>query len=154
MILRRKSLTKNHFLLAFTIPLVLAYIHPYDLILSVIVVASAFVSDSKPRGATFLIALFLFPTLSMDLSSFSLSLGILLLIWYTSGARFTHWREDGLESVSSLLVYLAINLFTQDLGLRVNIHMSILILGSLIFTGARLVIPALGNEERKSSEIH
>jgi len=154
MILRRKSLTKTHFLLAFTTPLFLAYIHPYDLILSVIVVASAFVSDSKPRGATFLIALFLFPTLSMDLSSFSLSLGILLLIWYTSGARFTHWREDGLELVSSLLVYLAINLFTQDLGLRVNIHMSILILGSLIFTGARLVIPALGNEERKSSEIH
>jgi hypothetical protein len=76
------------------------------------------------------------------------------LIWYTSGARFTHWREDGLELVSSLLVYLAINLFTQDLGLRVNIHMSILILGSLIFTGARIVIPALGNEERKSSEIH
>ncbi len=142
--------TVTHFLMAFTIPLVLAYIHPYDLILSVVVVASAFVSDTKPRGATFSLALFLFPTLGLDLSSLSFSLGLLLLCWYISVARFTHWLEDGLELVFSLLVYLAINLFTQDLGLRVNIHMSVLILGSIIFTWVRLVSPALRKKQSNS----
>lgn len=150
---RRRSLSTTHFLLAFTIPLVLTYIHPYDLILSVIIAASAFVSDSKPRGATFLVALFLFPTLGLDLFSFTVSFGLFFLIWYTSGARFTHWREDGLELISSILVYLAINLSTQDLGLRVNLQMSILILGSLIFTGERFVIPALGKVDKNFRRI-
>jgi len=151
---RRRSLKINHFLLASTIPLTLSYIHPYDLILSVIVVASTFVTDSRPRGAMLLVSLFLFPTLSLDLSSFSFSLGIILLIWYTSGSKITHWREDGLELVSSLLIILAINVFTQDLGLRVNIHMSVLILGSLIFAGSKMVIPSLSKEERKAPEVH
>lgn len=153
-ITRRRTLTTTHFLLAFTIPLILTYIHPYDLILSVIIVASTFVSDSQPRGATFLIAFFLFPTLGLDLFTFSFSIGIFLLIWYTSGVRFPHWREDGIELISSLMIYFLMNLFTQDLGLRVNVHMSILILGSLIFAGARLVIPALKKEHDKASGIH
>jgi hypothetical protein len=153
-ITRGKSLKTIHFFLAFTIPLILSYIHPYDLILSVIVVASALASDSRTRGGAFLIALFIFPTLGLDLLSLFLSIGILLLVWYTLGTRFRYWREDGIEIISSLLIYLSINLFTQDLGLRVNIHMSVLILGSLIFVGARLVIPFLGHEESKSPKVH
>jgi hypothetical protein len=153
-ITRKESLTENHFLLAFTIPLILTYIHPYDLIASVILVASTFVSDSKPRGASFLIALFLFPTIGWDLLSFFLSLWVFLFIWYTSGVRFSHWRKDGIELVSALLIYFLINSFTQDMGLRVNIHMSILILGSLIFAGARLVIPALEKNHGGSPGVH
>lgn len=143
---RGRLFETKHFFLAFTVPLSLSYIHPYDLIFSIIILATAFVSDFKPRGAPFLIALFLFPTLGFDLSSLFFSLGLIVLAWYFSGIRFTHWREDGLELVSSLLVYLAINFSFKDLGILVNIHMSILILGSFVFTWLRFVSPALSKK--------
>lgn len=150
---RRSSLTKTHFLLSFTIPLILTYIHPYDLILSVIFVASAVVSEPKSRGATFLTVFFLFPTLGLNFFSLTFSIGLFLSIWCISGIRLSNWRGDCIELVFALMIYFLINLLTQDMGLRVNLHMSILVIGTLIFVGVRLAVLILEKRLGKDSGI-
>ena len=136
-------LTQNYFLFSFSIPLFLSYIHPYDLILSIIVVASLFVKAPAVRGSTFLLPLFLLPTIGTDRLLLLFSLSIFLLIWLTSEDRAAYLWFDFVELVLSLAVYLLFTHFTRDIGLRVNIHMSILIVGTLILIGLNLVIPVL-----------
>lgn len=142
-LVKNKPLTENYFLISFSIPLLLSYIHPYDLILSVFVAGYFFVKFPNVRGSTFLLLLFLLPTVGTDWLSRLFSLGIFLLVWYTSGDRFPFLRKDFLELVLALTVYLLVTQCTQDIGLRVNIHMSILIVGTLILIGLNLVIPVL-----------
>jgi hypothetical protein len=139
---RRMVLTENHFLVCFSIPLVLSYIHPYDLIIPIIVVAYLFVKVPKARGSTFLLVLYMLPTIGLDLLSLSFTFGVILLIWYTSGVRFSCLLKDCVELVLSVVVYFLFSQYTQDIGLQVNIHLSILIVGSLILIGLNLVIPA------------
>ena len=146
---KNRSLTSTQYLVAFTTPLVLTYIHPYDLVLSVIIVTCAVVFHFKSRGSTFLTVFFLLPTLGLDFFSLTFSIGIFFVAWYTSGIRFPHWREDCVELVCALIVYFCINLLTRDLGLRVNLHMSILILGTLVYVVTRLVVPFFEKEQDK-----
>lgn len=142
-LVRSRVLTQNYFLFSFSIPLCLSYIHPYDLILSNIVVAALFVKAPAIRGSTFLLLLFLLPTIGTDRLSLLFSLGIFLLIWHASRDRAAYFRIDFVELVLSLAVYLLFSHYIRDLGLRVNIHMSLLIVGTLILIGLNLVIPVL-----------
>ena len=149
---RRMVLTENYFLVSLSIPLVLAYIHPYDLIIPIIVVAYLFVKVPKALGSTFLLALYLLPTIGLDLLSLSFTFGLIILIWYTSGVRLSCLLKDCVELVLSMIVYFLFNQFIQDLGLRVNIHMSILIVGSSILIGLHLVIPTFRKKTSLSVE--
>ena len=129
----------QQYILALIIPLVLAYIHPYDLVLSSIIVAISFISGTKRTGATVLLFLFLLPTLSTNLSSVFAAFSIYFVCWLGATSRTNYWRKDLLELISASIIYISVVIVTEDVGLRVNLHMTILIVGSLLFIFAELL---------------
>lgn len=149
-LVQSKILTENYFLFSSSVPLFLSYIHPYDLIFSIIVVAYLFIEVPKVRGSTFLLLLFLVPSVGTNWMSLLFVLGVFLLIWSVSEDRFLYLRRDFVEFVLSLCVYMLFSQCIRDIGLRVNIHMSILIVGSVILIVLNLVIPVLKKNKTAS----
>lgn len=129
---KRKFVHENIFILAFSIPLVLSYVHPYDLILPVLVLAQRFVIEPFSRGAVFMISFFLFPTLNFNWQSFLFSIGVILYLWLNSRIRSSRRISDISEIAGALLCYSLLNYLVPNLWLKVNIHFSILIIGSLL----------------------
>ena len=130
---KNRFLQNNIFVIAFLIPLVLSYIHPYDLILPVLVFAQKFVFEPFSRGSVFMISLFLFPTLSFNWQTFLFSVSIVLYLWLNSRFQFSRWIADVSEIAGALICNGLLIYLVPNLWLKVNIHFSILIIGSLLF---------------------
>ena len=115
---------RNLYFIFTAIPLVLAYLHTYDLLPIAVICTYKLLTKKQSRGYVFVLTLLLLPTLSFSYSI----LAVLVSIGGLTSIALRFTLKDYLEVITAGAMVIVLFLTFSDIGQRVNIHLSLIVL--------------------------
>ena len=134
---RHKPFTMEYLIPVLIAPLSLAYVHTYDLLAVIFLLATSAQFAKSPKFSDGLWLLLLLPTLSRDLVLIGGSVLLFVLVSIVRHQRIS----SGSWFFYSLIItyYLLVDFYVSDVGLRVNILLSVITIYSFALFGKQFI---------------